>query len=403
MLVKNARAFVDGKFTEKDILIDGNRIASVAKGITCGDDEIVDARGLIALPGLIEIHAHLREPGQTQKEDFLSGSLSAASGGYCLVYDMPNNTPKPTITSEALEEKKRLAKKAVCEIRFHFGATQGNFEEVRKANPESLKIYMGKTTGSLLVPDSKSILAHMKNLPANRQIFVHAQDQGILDDAGDNENRTIAAAQKGAKTAVGLAREANRKVHIPHVSSAGELGIVQSWKLATMDTCPQYLFLTREQAGKIGPQGRWSAVNPPLRSRKVVEGLWKKLNNIDAIATDHAPHLAEDKERGAQGLPGLETALSLFLDAHSKGRISLEWIARRFSENPAKIMGLPDYGKIKKGYIANLTLIDLKKEWVVEGGKLATKCRWSPFEGIRLKGRAGRTICSGRTIYELQE
>ncbi|VVB98574.1 Allantoinase [uncultured archaeon] len=388
MLIKAANAYIGGRFRKADILIKGERIAKIANTIEADGEEVLDAAGLVALPGLIEMHAHLREPGQTQKEDFITGSRAALAGGYTLVYDMPNNMPVPTITKAALEEKKQLAKKALCEIRFHFGATDANLGEVKAANPGSMKMYLGKTTGNIVLNEDDAILAHMRGFPKERQIVVHAHGEGGSEE--DDE--------KGIARAVSLAKTAARKVHLTHLTTVRELEIAGGWRLASIDCTPHHLFLNKEDGAAMKPE-EMALVNPPLRSRKEVALLWKNLDKIDAVATDHAPHLPDEKMQGARGFPGLETALALFFDAYSKKLVSLEWIAQRFSENPAKIMGLKGYGKLENGYFANITLVDTKKEWKVEGSELYTKCKWSPFEGRKLKGRVARTICKGKTAF----
>ncbi|MDD5337625.1 MAG: dihydroorotase family protein [Candidatus ainarchaeum sp.] len=378
MLIKNAIAYVDGKFAQNDILIENGKITGVGRALDARG-EIVDARGLIALPGLIDMHVHLREPGETWKEDFKSGGDAAVAGGYALVYDMPNNIPKPTITREALDEKRKLALKSRCEVRFHFGATENNFEEVRDAKPESLKMYLGMTTGNMLMKDEKSVERHMKEFPKAKQIFVHAEG----DEAGK---------------AIGLAKKAGRKVHLTHVPNESVLDAVKGWKLATADVAPHHLFLCKSDFD----EGDCRAlVKPGLETIKSVSDLWKRLDGIDAIATDHAPHILEDKKKGAFGFPGLETALPLFLDAYSRGLMDLEWIAKRFSENPARIMGLRDYGRIEKGCVGSITLVDLKREWTVHGNELCTKAKWSPFEGKQLRGRAVKTIVKGEVAFSL--
>lgn len=395
MLVKNALAYINGKFRKKDILIKGKRIVKIASLIE-EKEEIVNANNLIVFPGLIDIHAHLREPGQTQKEDFLTGSRSALAGGYALVYDMPNNFPMPTITAEALKKKIMLAKKALCEIRFHFGTTKTNFKEIEKATPESLKIYMGKTTGKLILDDIPSILMHMKKFPKEKPIFVHAIDNTMLEKDAD---KAFAA---GVYKAITLARIAKRKVHITHAGSAREIEIAKSYEGASVDCTPHHLFLSKEEAEKFKPR-ELGLVQPPLQTEREILLMWKKLEQIDAIGTDHAPHLFEEKCKGAQGFPGLETALALFLDAYNlENRVSLEWIATRFSENPAKIMGLMEYGKIYPGFFANITFVDLKHEWVVRAEKMHSKAQWSPFEGKKLKGKVVKTIYKGK-LFDFTE
>ncbi|MFA5077025.1 MAG: dihydroorotase family protein [Candidatus Micrarchaeia archaeon] len=380
MLIRNATAYVDSEFRQTDILIADGRIAKVGKGLDSKGEEILDASGLVAFPGLIDMHVHFREPGETWKEDFKSGGSAAVAGGYTLVYDMPNNVPKPTVTKGALEEKKRLAAKSRCEVRFHFGATESNLQEVKEANPESLKMYLGMTTGNLLMQDEKSVAAHMKAFPKERQVFVHAEPREI-------------------GLAVGIAEKAKRKVHITHVPNEAVLGAAKKWKLATADVTPHHLFLCRSDF----EDGDCRAlVKPGLETIGAVSELWTRLEEIDAVATDHAPHTLEDKRKGAFGFPGLETALSLFLDAYSKGMVDLGWIAKRFSENPARIMGLKDYGRIGPGYVGNITLADLKREWTVRGADFCSKSKWTPFEGKRLRGRAVKTIIRGETAFSLE-
>lgn len=397
MIIKNAKAYIEGEFKEVDILIKEERIVEVAmtNKITAHDEEIIDAKELIVLPGLIEIHAHLREPGQTYKEDFLTGSKAALAGGYCCVYDMPNNLPNPTITKAALDEKKELAKKAQCEIRFHFGATNNNFDEVRAANPESLKMYLGKTTGNIILDDERSVLRHMEEFPKERQIIIHAQSEGMNEEENVNTIRKV----------ILLAKTAGRKIHFTHLSTSRELKIAKeqkgTYQKITVDSAPHYLFLSKEDVVKM-KCCETTLVNPELKSKNEVASMWKHLEMIDAIGTDHAPHLQEEKQKGARGIPGLETALALFLDAHSKNLISLEWIAQRFSENPAKIMGLEKYGygKINVGFFANLTLVDLKKEWIIKGSELNSKAKWTPFEGKNVMGKVVKTIYKGKIAYD---
>lgn len=379
MLIRNAQVYSGGKLGRMDILIEGRRIAEIGRidRIEYREEEdVLDAAGLVALPGLIDMHAHFREPGEEWKEDFLSGSRAALAGGFTLVYDMPNNSPKPTITKEALEEKKKLAKKALCEVRFHFGASGENFREVRRARPDSLKIYLGRTTGGLLIGEEDA-LRHMENFPKGKPVFVHT-------DAGM------------AASAVGLARKARRKIHITHAPTLADVEAAKRYTLGSADCTPHHLFLDSGDAEKLGSRG---LVKPELQAGEEVAALWSNLGKIEAIATDHAPQTLADKEKGAHGFPGLETALALFLDAHSRKRVPLGWIVSRLAENPARIMGLRGYGEIRKGYVANIVLVDLKREWVVRGSEFHSKSGWTPFEGRKLKGKVVKTICRGKLAF----
>ncbi len=389
MLVKNAKFFLGGKIIEKDILIEGDRIKSLGHFPGSG----IDASGFLVLPGLIDAHVHLRDPGATQKEDFHSGTMAAIAGGITTVLDMPNNNP-PTTTVERLEEKRAIAsKKAVCDYGFHFGAGTDNFEEVRKAKPGSLKIYMGKTTGGLFLPDEKLIFLHFQNFPKEKPIVVHAEDQTVIDAEG----RTPLAAQVAVAKATMLAEKADRVVCIAHASTAREIELAKKWKKSLVEACPHYLFLNEEKIAHLGNFGR---VNPPVRSEGERRALWRMLPRIDYLSTDHAPHLPEEKGKGAAGFPGLETSLALMLDAYNKKQIGMGWILSRMCENPARIFSIRGKGKIAPGFQADLVFVDLKKEWKVRAEGMQSKCGWTPYEGMRLKGKAEKVIFGGELVLD---
>ncbi len=388
-VVRGGRVFLEGDFREADILIEDGRIKKVGSGLSDGAKPI-DASGLLVVPGLIDPHVHLREPGAEYKEDFRTGTAAAVAGGFTTVMDMPNNDP-PTITAERLEEKRRLAgKKALCDVRFHFGTTDSNFEEVKKADPGSLKAYMGKTTGGLLLK-KESLDRHFSQFDHERPIVVHASD-----DSPD-EKKNLENSYANERYAALLAQKHGRRVHLAHVSTPHEITLFKKAQKATCEVAPHYLFLSDKDAKRLGPMG---TVYPPLRSEQKRITLWHSLERIDCIATDHAPHTMEDKEAGARGFPGLETCLSLMLDAHHKGLLGIDWVIPAMTENPARIFNLKGKGRIAAGYDADLTFIDMKQEWVVEGAELLTKCRWSPFEGRRLRGRAVSVMRRGELIME---
>lgn len=392
MLVKNAKFFLDGKITEKDILIEGERIKSLGHFPGSG----LDASGFLVLPGLTDAHVHLRDPGATQKEDFHSGTRAAIAGGITTVLDMPNNNP-PTTTLERLEEKRIIAsKKAVCDYGFHFGAGTNNFEEVKRAKPGSLKIYMGETTGDLFLPDEKLIFLHFQNFPKEKPIVVHAEDQTIID----TEGRTPLAAQVAVAKATMLAEKAGRTICIAHASTAREVELAKKWKKSFVEACPHYLFLNEE---KIAHLGNFARVNPPVRSEQERRKMWGALDKIDYVSTDHAPHLPEEKEKSAAGFPGLETSLALMLDAYIKKQIGMDWILSRMCENPARIFNIKGKGKIAPGFQADLVFVDLKKEWKVRAENMQSKCGWTPYEGMVLKGRVEKVIFRGELVFDGEE
>ncbi|MEM4336056.1 MAG: dihydroorotase family protein [Candidatus Anstonellales archaeon] len=393
MIVKNARFFYDGKIVvEKDILVD-KKIKKI--GIFDGKgEEKFDAKGMFVFPGLVDAHVHLREPGAEHKENFESGGRAAIAGGITTIIDMPNN-PKPTITIPRVKEKIKLAKSSLARVYFHFGATKNNFAEVKKAERiegvRGLKIYMGKTTGDLLVDDEQNIIKHLKNF--KKTIVFHAEDEETINAMEKEKMKRWPAGIVGIAKACALGKIANAKIHIAHATSYEEVMLAKMFG-ASVETAPHYLFLDESATEK------WGGVNPPLREREVVEKLWRIISKIDCISTDHAPHTKKEKTEGAKGYPGLETSLALMLTAYSKGLITLDEIEEKMAENPARIFGLNGIGRIKEGFVGDLTIVDLNKEWVVKGEELNTKCKWSPFEGMKLRGKVKAVIKEGRLIYE---
>jgi dihydroorotase len=389
VLVKGGKAFINGEFVEADILIEDGKINKIGKSRQF-DGKAIDGSGLLVLPGLIDPHVHLREPGGEKKEDFRTGSQAAVAGGFTTVIDMPNN-PIPTITAERLKEKRRLAqKKAVCDIRFHFGATDTNFDEVKKANPDSLKIYLGLTTGKIVI-DRAAAEKHFEQFDSNKPIVIHASDHS------ENEEENLRKTYMNEELVISLAKKYKQQIHLAHASTSHEVEIFKRFQKATVEAAPHHLFLSKKDEEKLGSLG---TVYPQLRSEEKRRTLWNVLENIDCIATDHAPHTKEDKEAGARGFPGLETSLALMLDAYNKKLLDIGWIILRMSENPARTFNLEGKGRIQEGYEGSLTLIDLKKEWIVKGDEQFTKCKWSPFEGRKLKGKVHSVIYKGNHIFE---
>jgi dihydroorotase (multifunctional complex type) len=387
VLIKGGKVFYEGRFSESDVFIEYGKIKSVGKNIEKAD-ETYDAKGMLVLPGLIDPHVHLREPGAEYKEDFRTGTQAAVAGGFTTVVDMPNN-PFPTVTIAALAEKETLArKKAVCDVRFHFGATDHNFDEVKRAaTAVSLKIYLGKTTGELYLRNPKSLERHLENYDG--QFVFHASGDG------KTEQEQLDATFRNIELIGSLSIKHRRRSHIAHASTGKEVALSKSFHL-TVETAPHYLFLDSNDAKKLGYKG---TVYPNLRTGGP-ESLWNKINEIDCIATDHAPHTIEDKKNGAHGFPGLETSLGMMLTAYHSGKIGLEWIVEHMSGRPAEILRLEKIGKIKEGFHGDVTILDPKKEWTVKGDRLYTKCGWSPFEGKKLKGKVKSVFCRGDLIFD---
>lgn len=390
LLIDNGTVFMDGKFVKKDILIENGIISKIGTGLSA--DEKIKASGLIVFPGLIDPHVHLREPGDTYKEDFTTGGRAAIAGGFTTVIDMPNNT-LPTTTLARLEEKRKLAKKALCDVLFHFGGTNDNFDQVKKANPPSMKLYLGHTTGNLIIND-EAMEDHFKLFPKNRPIVLHACDHREDEKEGLAETLAI------EKRALDIANIYDRKIHVAHASTKEEITLVKKYPNTTVEVAPHHLFLSQKDYDKLGPLRR---VNPPLRSEQKRIKLWSALEKVDCIATDHAPHTIEDKEAGAAGFPGLETSLGLMLDGCNRGIIDKIWLATVMSQNVADIFDLKDRGRIKQGLLADLTIVDPKKEWVVDHCQMYSKCKWTPFDGKKLTGKVKTVIKRGKVVYDNYE
>ena len=396
MIIKNAKFYQGGKVVAKDILIEKGKITGIGK---FRGDGVIDAKGLFAFPGLIDPHVHLRDPGLTHKEDFRSGTRAALAGGFTTVLDMPNTKP-PTTTAAAFKKKYEIAKrKAVCDYGLHFGATKNNFAEVKKAKPNSMKLCMGKTTGNLLVDDIYSISKHFNLFPKEKPIMIHAEDQETLDAMQKLKAGRLGAAEKIAvEKARILAEQANRAVYFAHTTTFEAVHLAKIWDKSLVEVAPHHLFLATNKDGK--RLGKFGKVYPPLRSEAERRELWGALYYVDTVGSDHAPHTPKEKRAGAAGFPGLETTLALFLDAYNKGRVDLPWIINRMAENPARIFGLKNKGRIEKGYDGDITLVDLDETWTVDPGKFESKSGWSPYEGFKLKGRANKVILRGNLVVD---
>lgn len=382
-LLRNAAVLRGGRKARADILIRGGKIAAV--GTSPGTaDEAIDLQGRLVMPGLIDSHVHFRDFDQPQKEDWANGSRAAAAGGITTVLDMPNNSP-PMTTAEQLEKKRKLAKKSIVNYGFHMGSTAGNALEIKKArNIASVKIYMNMTTGSLLVQDETAL---EQIFCAARMVSVHAEGEMI-------------------RKAIMLANRLRKRLYICHVSSRSELDDIETLKSKNIfaEVTPHHLFLNETDH-----RDAFTKMIPALKSVLDNVALMQALSSgiIDTVATDHAPHTVGEKlgEGPPAGVPGCETMLALLLDAAAGGALELETIQKACCENPARIFGIRNKGHIKKGYDADLVVVDTELTREVDEDKLQTKCGWSPFAGRQLRGWPVMTFVNGQLVYdgEIQE
>lgn len=332
---------------------------------------------VVTLPGLIDLHVHLRDPGQTQKEDFHTGSLAALAGGFTTIVDMPNNL-RPITSVQLLDEKIALAKeKSLCDIKFNFGTLGDNFDQFPLVYDKvaGLKIYLNLTTGGFIIDKSK--LAEIYEAwQSEKPIFLHAEE-----DVSDLVMSTL--------------KKIPRKTHICHVSSQEELTFVMRAKDAGLPiTCgvtPHHLFLTDKDFEKIGPYGK---VKPYLKSSTDQKFLWDNLDAIDIIESDHAPHTKEEKESSNPpfGLPGLETTLPLMLTAEAEGKLSRQQLLDKLHFTPAEIIGMKPDPETK---------IEVSmEEYEIKDEDLKTKCAWSPYAGRKIIGKVKSAKIKGNTVYK---
>lgn len=331
----------------------------------------------LILPGLVDVHVHLREPGATQKEDFESGSKAAIAGGYTQIIDMPNNNP-PTTTLHALEEKTRLAKNKIwCDVGFNFGATKqsiGYFKAVYK-KVFGLKAYLGKTTGPLLIQKKEDKDSIFKHWQSPMPIMVHVNGKDIIE-------------------IIELAKKYKRRIHICHITSDQITYIKKAKNEGIKLTCevtPHHLFLDKNDMSKLGPFG---LMKPPL-SQNNPDILWKNIDIIDMIATDHAPHTISEKKgkNPVFGVPGLETTLPLMLQAVQLKKLSLKKLTEMLSVNPRNIFHLPNQ---KNTYLE----VNISKTYKLKEKKLYTKCGWTPFGELSGRGELIKVVLRNVVIFE---
>ena len=396
LLLKNGKDVYGEKI---DILIVGEKIEKISEEISGKDAEnlkIIDLKGNLVMPGIIDVHTHMREPGITHKEDFETGSRACAKGGITTFYDMPNTVP-PTVTLENLiMKKKAAAEKSIVNFGFHFGGSKNNnIEEIRKVLKEkeanTVKIFMNVTTGEMLIEDEELLKEIFRN---SDLVPIHAEHE-MIDKA------------------LLLNKEYGHGLYVCHIPSKEEfMKVIEAKKNPEMsnekhpvyvEVTPHHLFLNEKIRESSERNKMLLRVKPELRTEQDNEFLWKALINgdIDTVGTDHAPHLISEKlEKVTFGMPGVETSLALMLTEYNKGKITLEKIQKVMCENPAKIMKIEKRGKLKEGYYADIIVIDLNKEWIVKNEDCESKCKWSPYENWKLKGKNIMTVVNGNIVYE---
>ncbi|PKA82665.1 dihydroorotase [Ulvibacter sp. MAR_2010_11] len=426
ILIKNANIVNEGIIFRGDVLIENDRIAEVSESISVksADTKVIDADGQYLLPGMIDDQVHFREPGLTHKATIETESKAAVAGGITSYIEMPNTVPQAT-TIALLEDKFAIAEKTSwANYSFMFGGTNDNLSEILKVDETKvagLKLFLGSSTGNMLVDNPKvleKIFSKTKLL-----ISAHCEDEATIqknlakqiEKYGDDipiemhpKIRSEEACYISSSKAIELAKKTGARLHVFHLSTEKETKLFSnkkplSEKKITAEVCIHHLWFTEEDYKTKGTKIKW---NPAVKTEKDREGLWKALNDdrIDVIATDHAPHTLEEKDnvytKAPSGGPLVQHALEALFEMHHRGRITVEKIVQKTAHNPAILFQIKERGYIKRGFKADLVLLDPNSPWTVNKENIAYKCGWSPFEGTTFKSRVTHTFVNGALVYE---
>ena len=398
----------------RDIAVSDGRIAAIGEISAGAAGEVVDCTGLTILPGVIDTQVHFREPGAEHKEDLASGSLSAVMGGVTAVFEMPNTNP-PTVSAAALADKvARATGRMHCDFAFFVGGTHENAGHVdeleRLPGAAGIKVFMGASTGDLLVADDDGLNAILSR--TRRRVSVHAEDEPRLreraalrregDPASHPVWRDDIAALTATERLVRAARRHGARVHLLHVSTAAEMDFITEHKdYVSVEVTPQHLTLDASAYPRLGTRLQ---MNPPIRAAEHRQRLWQAVGEgvADVLGSDHAPHTLDEKARpypaSPSGMPGVQTLLPVMLDHVAAGRLSLARLVDLASAGPARVFGIAGKGRIAVGYDADLTIVDLKRRDTIRDAWIASRSTWTPYDGMAVTGWPVGTVVRGERI-----
>ncbi|MDR3062157.1 MAG: dihydroorotase [Dysgonamonadaceae bacterium] len=428
VLIKNAEIINEGRQFKGSVLIEGQRIKRVYEGLSVLEEglnpvRIIDAEGLILLPGVIDDQVHFREPGLTYKADIRSESRAAVAGGVTSFMDMPNTNPQTT-TVDALNEKfDRAAEISLANYSFFIGATNDNLRELKREGARratAIKIFMGASTGNMLVDNYSTLEGIFSEV--DLLIAVHCESEAIikrniarytaeygpdLDIFFHPKIRSEEACYASSSEAVALAQKYGSRLHLFHLSTARELNLLNTGELKdkkiTGEVCIHHLWFTDEDYARLGNRIKW---NPAIKGRNDRDALRRALvdGRLDVVATDHAPHLLSEKEgsclMAASGGPMVQHSLAAMLEMSRQGVFTPELIVEKMCHAPADLFHLKERGYIREGYYADLVLVDPNRPWTVSGDNLYYKCGWSPLEGQVFSNKVMKTFVNGRLVYD---
>lgn len=429
ILISNPTIVNNGEQFRGSIVINNGKIVEILRGDELPRSEcqeIIEATGLYLIPGVIDDHVHFREPGLTSKATIASESRAAVAGGVTSYMEMPNTVPQTT-TIKALNEKFSIAaKESLTNYSFYFGATNSNCDTFSMLNRNKvcgIKLFMGSSTGNMLVDkknELEKIFSEAKRL--EMPIAAHCEDSSIIAEntkrikaeAGEDPAveyhpiiRSTEACYQSSRSAVELARRFGTKLHLMHISTARELELIEEsatdGKMITAEATPSHLIFCDKDYARLGTKIK---CNPAIKGEEEREALRRGICNgkIDLIGTDHAPHLLSDKEGGAlkatSGMPSIQFSLQAILSLVDEGIFSIETLVEKMCHAPARIFGIDRRGYINKGYHADFVLLNPKKLYTVTKEKIASKCGWSPFEGMKFNWSIEQTWVNGNKVFD---
>lgn len=414
LIVRNGTVVNQNGTGLADIGVKEGVIVAIGDLATRDAAETIDATGLTILPGVIDSQVHFREPGMEHKEDLASGSRAAVLGGVTAVFEMPNTRPTTTDAQALADKITRATGRMACDFAFWFGATADNTDDLEEAErlPGSagIKMFMGSSTGDLLVDESEHVARVLRN--GRRRVAVHSEEESRLKERahlrveGDPSShpvwRDARAAYLCTDRLIKLAREARRRIHVLHISTADELPLLAGHKdLVTAEATPHHLTLSSDDYRTLGTLVQ---MNPPVRDIAHQVALWEAIRNgtIDVLGSDHAPHTLEEKAARYPGSPsgmtGVQTLVPIMLDHVNAGRLTLERLVDLTSHGPNRLFGIAGKGRIALGYDADFTIVDMRERRTIENGWIASRAAWTPYDGREVTGWPKGTIIRGNRV-----
>jgi dihydroorotase len=399
----------------RDLAIRAGKFAGVGDLSRAATAEVIDCRGLHLLPGVIDSHVHFREPGLTHKEDMESGSRGAVLGGVTAVFEMPNTDPATTTAGALADKVKRAHHRMHCDFAFYVGATRENTKDLGELEmlpgAAGVKVFMGSSTGSLLIEDDDGVRAVLKAI--RRRAVFHSEDEYRLRERMnlrvENDPRShpvwrdAVAALTCTQRLIALARQTGKRVHVLHVTSRDEIAFLAQHKdVASAEATPHHLTMAAPDCYE--RHGTFAQINPPIRDAAHREGLWTGIAQgvVDSLGSDHSPHTKAEKSqaypKAHSGITGVQTLVPIMLDHVNAGRLSLARLVDLTSAGPARLFGIAAKGRIAVGYDADLTVVDLKRRETITDRWIASRVGWTPYDGVTVTGWPVGTVIRGHKV-----